>query len=80
MSNSTELEIQVLHAICESARLLNSCAALSIRQRLMVALVLNRWDWLWEAECTMLMAVEMLGDANMNVVCEVERMYYRHKL
>ena len=79
MANPTELEIQVLHAICESARQLNSCAALSLRQRLMVALILNRWDWLLEMDHSILMAIEKLSSGNLNLVFEVERMYYRDR-
>jgi hypothetical protein len=80
MAQPNELEIHLLHTTCESARLLNSCAALSIRQRLMVALVLNRWDWLWDIDYSMLMAIETLGSDSVNLVFEVERAYYRHSI
>ena len=77
MAKPTELEIDVLHAICESARLLNSHAALSVRQRVMVAMILNRWDWLWDMNFSIPMAIEYVGSRGVALVCEGEKRYYR---
>ena len=80
MTIPTTLEIDALHSICESARLLHSCAALSTRQKLMVALVLNRWDWLWDTEYSMAMAISSVGSDSVELICEVERLFYRDKM
>jgi hypothetical protein len=78
MAKPTDLEIDVLYAICESARLLNSHAALSVRQKLMVALILNRWDWLWDMNFSIPMAIEHIGSRGVALVCEVEKRHYRN--
>ena len=77
MAKPPELHVDVLMALCESARLLNSHAALSRRQAAMVAVVLNRWDWLWNMDFTIVLAIQIIGTDGMAIVCEAERRIYR---
>ena len=72
----TELQIETLGAFCDSARLLNSTAALSRRQAAMVAIVLNRFDWLWDMDFTIASAITHIGADGLALVCAVEIRYY----
>ena len=77
MAKPPALDIDVLVTLCESARLLNSHVALSRRQSAMVAVVLNRWDWLWNMDFTIVTAIQYIGTDGMTIVCEAERRIYR---
>ena len=78
MSKPPALNIDVLVTLCESARLLNSHAALSRRQAAMVAVVLNRWDWLWNMDFTIVTAIQYIGDNGMKIVCQAEQRIFRN--
>jgi hypothetical protein len=76
MATFDELEIEMLHTFCVSAQLLNSTAALSRRQSASVALILNRFDWLWNQDLTMLDAIKLIGPRGLSLVTEVDRRYF----
>ncbi|MCY0386711.1 hypothetical protein OVY01_05560 [Robbsia sp. Bb-Pol-6] len=77
MAEFSNYEFVSTVAFCESARVLNSFAALSHRQALIAAIVLNRADWLWDQSYTIVTAMRELGPAGLALVYAVEQVVCR---
>ncbi|MGI4861293.1 MAG: hypothetical protein ACRYHA_31060 [Janthinobacterium lividum] len=79
MAEFSNFEFTSTVAFCESAHVLDSYAALSHRQALIAAIVLNRADWLWDQSYTMVTAMRELGPSGLALVLEVERVVRRKR-
>ncbi|MGI4981919.1 MAG: hypothetical protein ACRYGL_01035 [Janthinobacterium lividum] len=78
MAEFSSYEFNSTVAFCESARVLDSYAALSHRQALIAAIVLNRADWLWDLSYTIVTAIRELGPSGLALVHAVEQAVRRN--